>query len=80
MPKDDKNCRLLNSKGSKISTMTVDKVFDCEIFCDALDVGFGGFGNSDLDYHLENIETFGNWTESKSLESSTWRELDVLKE
>jgi len=27
----DKNCRLLNSKGSKISTMTVNTVFDCEI-------------------------------------------------
>jgi hypothetical protein len=49
--------------------MTVDKVFDCEIFCDASNVGFGGFVNSVLDYHLENIETFGNWTESKSLES-----------
>jgi hypothetical protein len=43
-------------KGSKISTMTVSKVSDCDIFCDASD---GGFVN--LDSHLENIETFGNW-------------------
>ena len=44
--------------------MTVNKVFDCEIFCDISDVGFGGFVNSDFDSHLENIETFGSWTES----------------
>jgi hypothetical protein len=24
------------------------------------------------------IETFGNWTESESLESSTWRELECV--
>ena len=59
--------------------MTVNKVFDCEIFCDTSDVGFGGFVNSDLDSHLENIETFGNWTESESLESSTWRLLECVK-
>ena len=49
------------------------------IFCDISDVGFGGFVNSDLDSHLENIETFGNWTESESLESSTWRLLECVK-
>jgi hypothetical protein len=59
--------------------MTGNTVFDCEIFCDASDVGFGGFVNSDLDSHLENIETFGNWTESESLESSSWRELECVK-
>jgi hypothetical protein len=30
----DKNCRLLNSKGSTISTMTVNTVFDRVCFCD----------------------------------------------
>jgi hypothetical protein len=30
----DKNCRLLNSKGSTISTMTVNTVFDGVVFCD----------------------------------------------
>jgi hypothetical protein len=59
--------------------MTGNTVFDCEICCDASDVGFGGFVNSDLDSHLENIETFGNWTESESLESSSWRELECVK-
>jgi hypothetical protein len=59
--------------------MTVNKVFDCEILCDISDVGFGGFVNSDLDSHLENIETFGGWTESESLESSTWRLLECVK-
>jgi hypothetical protein len=44
--------------------MKVNKVFDCEILCDISDVGFGGFVNSDFDSHLENIETFGSWTES----------------
>ena len=43
--------------------MTVNTVFDRVILCDASDVGFGCFANSDLD----NIETFGNWTESESL-------------
>jgi hypothetical protein len=42
--------------------MTVNKVVDCGIFVDDSDVDFGGFVNSDLDSHLENIETFGNWT------------------
>jgi hypothetical protein len=28
--------------------MTVNKGFNCEIFCDTSDVGFGGFVNSDL--------------------------------
>jgi len=32
--------------------MTVNKDFYCEICCDASDVGFGGFRNSDLDFHL----------------------------
>jgi hypothetical protein len=50
--------------------MTVNKVFDCEILCDTSDVGFGGFVNSDLDSHLENIETFGGWTESEILENN----------
>jgi hypothetical protein len=59
--------------------MTVNKVFNCEILCDTSDVGFGGFVNSDLDSHLENIKTFGNWTESESLESSTWRLLECVK-
>ena len=59
--------------------MTVNKVFDCEILCDISDVGFGGFVNSDFDSHLENIETFGSWTESESLESSTWRLLECAK-
>ena len=48
-------------------------------FCYTSDIGFGGFVNSDLDSHLENIETFGNWTESESLESSTWRLLECVK-
>jgi hypothetical protein len=63
----EKNCRLLNLERSTISTMTVNTVFDRVILCDASDVGFGCFANSDLDSHLENIETFGNWTESESL-------------
>ena len=54
--------------------MTVSKVSDCDIFCDASD---GGFVN--LDSHLENIQKFGNCTESASLESSTWRELECVK-
>ena len=53
--------------------MTVSKVADCDIFCDTSD---GGFVN--LDSHLENFETFGNQTESESLESSTWRELECV--
>ena len=50
---------LLNSKDSKISTMTVNKAFNRVFFCDASDVGFESFVNSDLDSHLESIETFG---------------------
>jgi len=52
-----------------MSTMRVNKVFDRVILCDASDAGFRCFVNSDLDSHLENIETFGNWIESESLES-----------
>jgi hypothetical protein len=59
--------------------MTVNKVLDCGIFFDDSDVDFGGFVNSDLDSHLENIETFGNWTESECLESSTSREIECVK-
>jgi hypothetical protein len=31
--------------------MTVNQVFDRVKFCDAWDVGFGGFVNSDVDSH-----------------------------
>jgi hypothetical protein len=47
--------------------MTVNQVFDRVMFCDASDVGFGGFVNFDVDSNLQNMETFSDWTESESL-------------
>jgi len=46
--------------------MTVNKVFNRVLFCDASNVGFRCFVNSDLGSHLENFDTFGKWTESES--------------
>ena len=59
--------------------MTVNQVFDRVKFCDASDVGFGGFVNSDVDSHLQNMETFSNWTESENLKSSTRREFERVR-
>ena len=47
--------------------MIVNKVCDLVLYCDASDVGFECFVNSDLDSHLENFDTFGIWTKSESL-------------
>ena len=57
----------------------MNDIFYIEVFCDASDVGFGGYINTLSDTHFERIETFGNWTERKSDESSTWRELECVK-
>ncbi|VDI59226.1 Hypothetical predicted protein [Mytilus galloprovincialis] len=65
--------------GAKISTVTVNTLFDCEIFCDASDVGFGGYITPFAESHFENFETFGNWTKSEMGESSTWRELECVR-
>jgi len=59
--------------------MTVNKCFDRVVFFDASDVGFGGFANSDVDSHLENIDTFGNRTDAESLGSFTWGELEYAE-
>ncbi|XP_063404378.1 uncharacterized protein LOC134687850 [Mytilus trossulus] len=73
------HCRNINTVGAKISTVTVNTLFDCEIFCDASDVGFGGYTTPFADSHFENFETFGNWTKPEMGESSTWRELECVR-
>ena len=59
--------------------MAVNQVLDLVMFCNASDVGFGAFVNSDVDSHLQNMELFSNWTDSESLESSTWGELEYTE-
>ena len=72
------NCRDLNSVGAKISKVNIDQIFDCDIFCDASDVGFGGFISTCVDAQFESNEKFGTWTEVEKNESSTWRELECV--
>ncbi|VDI04778.1 Hypothetical predicted protein, partial [Mytilus galloprovincialis] len=48
------------------------------MFCDASDVGFGGYLTSDLNAKLFCKEMSGNWTLRERNESSTWRELECV--
>jgi len=74
----EKNCRILNKDGVLLSHESLDNRFDFEIFCDASDVGFGGFCCAELGTQLEQNEMSGNWIPSEEVQSSTWRELECV--
>ena len=51
-----KNCRLLNSKGSIISTMTVNKVFDRVFFCDETTYVISAYHHYRCEFELRSGE------------------------
>ncbi|KAK6189957.1 hypothetical protein SNE40_001916 [Patella caerulea] len=67
--------RHLNSSGVEICNLDAENTFDFEVFCDASDVGFGGYFSACLDARFESGEVFGNWHNHERVQSSTWREL-----
>ncbi|CAG2189976.1 unnamed protein product [Mytilus edulis] len=58
-----------------------DFVSDFDNFCDASDVGFGGYLSAQciVVTCVDNSEMSGNWTSDEKLESSTWRELECAR-
>jgi len=52
----------LNTVFGDTARQNIKFLYDCVL----VKCRLWGFRNSDLDSHLENIETFGNWTESES--------------
>ncbi|VDI58959.1 Hypothetical predicted protein [Mytilus galloprovincialis] len=68
----------LNDAGVDICKIDQLDIVDIEMFCDASDVGFGGYLTSDLNAKLVCKEMSGNWTLRERNESSTWRELECV--
>ncbi|VDI65147.1 Hypothetical predicted protein [Mytilus galloprovincialis] len=73
------SCRTLNLVGVDICSVNLTDMYDIELFCDASDVGFGGYFSTVLDFHSENHEIYGNWFAGEQFESSTWRELETVR-
>ncbi|KAL5005756.1 hypothetical protein ScPMuIL_016914 [Solemya velum] len=75
----DGSCRKINDRGIDISKVSAGGNFvsDFDIFCDASDVGFGGYFSTQTGVVIE--ETSGNWTQPEKQESSTWRELECVR-
>ena len=62
------NVRVLNE-----STFTSSLVMEKSIFCDASGAGFGAYVVG-----IQDSEVVGSWSETKSVLSSTWRELEAV--
>ena len=62
------NVRVLNE-----STFTSSLVMEKSIFCDASGAGFGGYVVG-----IQEREVVGSWSETESMLSSTWRELEAV--
>ncbi|CAG2210060.1 unnamed protein product [Mytilus edulis] len=77
----DSSLRKLNEQGVDICRVDHDFVSDFDIFCDASDVGFGGYLSTQCSVVtcVDNSEMSGNWTSDEKLESSTWRELECAR-
>ncbi|KAL5013264.1 hypothetical protein ScPMuIL_007534 [Solemya velum] len=75
----DSSCRKINDRGIDISKVSAGGNFvsDFDIFCDASDVGFGGYFSTQTGVVIE--ETSGNWTQTEKQKSSTWRELECVR-
>ncbi|VDI07970.1 Hypothetical predicted protein [Mytilus galloprovincialis] len=58
-----KSSQARNSKGVNISTVNFHDNFDVDLFCDASDVGFGGFCST-----YDRTEVFGNWVGNEPFE------------
>lgn len=70
----------LNESGRLIESFDASDVCDFHLFCDASDVGYGGFiEHMSIDVQKNSVgNVFGSWTENESQESSTWRELEAV--
>ena len=75
------NVEQLNKIGCDLQTVTASDVCDFTLFCDASDVGFGGYvipGNEDSGCS-EIMNIVGTWSTLEAGLSSTWRELESVK-
>nr|XP_022336293.1 uncharacterized protein LOC111132768 [Crassostrea virginica] len=76
-----KNVSILNGNGLSIEFVCASDVCNLLLYCDASDVGFGGYFETFDDENNENVflgSVVGNWTADESRLSSTWRELEAV--
>ena len=76
-----KNVSILNGNGRSIEFVCASDVCNLLLYCDASDVGFGGYFETFDDENNENVflgSVVGNWTADESRLSSTWRELEAV--
>lgn len=75
----DSSCCKINEKGIDITKVNACGNFgsDFDVFCDASDVGFGGYFCTQTDAIIE--ETSGNWTKHEKQKSLTWRKLECVR-
>lgn len=69
----------LNENSCRLESFDASDVCNFQLFCDASDVGYGGFIEcmSDENQKVSIGTVFGSWTENESQKSSTWRELEA---
>ena len=75
------NAEQLNKIGCDLQTVSASDVCDFTLFCDASDVGFGGYVipfNEDSGWS-EIMNIVGTWSTLEAGLSSTWRELESVK-
>jgi hypothetical protein len=70
------NVEKFNQDVHKFSQLT-EKVADIKMFCDASDVGFGGYLVSDEHLLIESV-MHDSWDAEEASSSSTWRELEAV--
>lgn len=75
-----KSVSILNGNGCSIDFVSASNVCSLFLYCDASDVGFGGYFeciNDDND-NVFMGSVVGNWTAEEAMQSSTWRELETV--
>lgn len=75
-----KSVSILNGNGCSIDFVSASDVCSLFLYCDASDVGFGGYFEC-INDNNENVfmgSVVGNWTAEEAMQSSTWRELETV--
>lgn len=75
-----KSVSILNGNGCSIDFVSASDVCSLFLYCDASDVGFGGYFEC-INDNNENVfmgSVVGNWTAEEAMQSSTWRESETV--
>lgn len=70
----------MNRNGCSINFVSASDVCSLFLYCDTLDVGFGGYFECINDKYTNIFmgSVVGDWTAEEAMQSSTWRELETV--